>query len=182
MDTAAEASLSKYHTSTRRNSQIHTTWKSKMTAAAILNFGKMSITPDWIELIAPNFMRRWITAMRDDTWPSPNRKLIRVTSSNERLEHRCDRAMISRHTGDLNLQIFLLSLRRIHLFALLSKLLICHSYLSYLESSLIVSSRQLCLPIGVLSATSATTGRALVVGWRRQNNRPSVRFVPPGLL
>ena len=26
-----------------------------MAAAAILNFGKMSITPDWIKLSAPNF-------------------------------------------------------------------------------------------------------------------------------
>ena len=27
-----------------------------MAAAAILNFGKMSITPDWIKIYAPNFM------------------------------------------------------------------------------------------------------------------------------
>ena len=26
-----------------------------MAAAAILNFGKMSITPDWIKISAPNF-------------------------------------------------------------------------------------------------------------------------------
>jgi len=34
--------------SSRRNGQIHINWKSKMAAAAILNFGKMSITLDWI--------------------------------------------------------------------------------------------------------------------------------------
>jgi len=38
----------KYHTiPTRRNGQIRINWKSKMAAAAILNFGKMSITLDW---------------------------------------------------------------------------------------------------------------------------------------
>jgi len=31
---------------------------------AILNFGKTSITPDWIKVFAPNYMRRYITAMR----------------------------------------------------------------------------------------------------------------------
>jgi len=36
--------------STRRYSQIHINWKSKMAAAAILNFGKMSITLDWIKI------------------------------------------------------------------------------------------------------------------------------------
>ena len=50
--------------STRRNGQIHVNWKSKMAAAAILNFGKMSITPDWIKIYAPNFTGRCITAMR----------------------------------------------------------------------------------------------------------------------
>ena len=30
--------------------QIHITWKSKMAAAAIFNFGKMSITLDWIKI------------------------------------------------------------------------------------------------------------------------------------
>ena len=30
--------------------------KSKMAAAAIFNFGKMSITSDWIKISAPNFM------------------------------------------------------------------------------------------------------------------------------
>ena len=41
--------------------------KSKMAAAAIFNFGKMSITPHWIKLSAPNFTGRCITAMR--RWP-----------------------------------------------------------------------------------------------------------------
>ena len=36
--------------STRQNDQIHINWKSKMAAAAILNFGKMAITPDWIKI------------------------------------------------------------------------------------------------------------------------------------
>jgi len=30
--------------------------KSKMAAGAIFKFGKMSITPDWIKIPAPNFM------------------------------------------------------------------------------------------------------------------------------
>jgi len=38
--------------------------KSKMAAAAIFNFGKISITQDWIKLSVPNFMRRCITAMQ----------------------------------------------------------------------------------------------------------------------
>ena len=55
----------KYHTIwTRRNGQIHIIWKSKMAMAAILNFGKMSITPDWIKIYAPNFIAKCITAMR----------------------------------------------------------------------------------------------------------------------
>ena len=40
--------------STRRNGQIHITWKSKMAAAAILSFEKMLITPDWIKISASN--------------------------------------------------------------------------------------------------------------------------------
>jgi len=36
--------------STRRNGQIHINWKSTMAAAAIFNFGKMSITFDWIKI------------------------------------------------------------------------------------------------------------------------------------
>jgi len=38
--------------------------KSKIAAAAIFNFWKMSTTPDWIKIPAPNIMRRCITAMR----------------------------------------------------------------------------------------------------------------------
>jgi len=30
--------------------------KSKMAAATIFNFRKISITPDWIKIAAPNFM------------------------------------------------------------------------------------------------------------------------------
>jgi len=37
--------------------------KSKMAADAIFNFRKLSITPDWIKISAPNFMGRCITAM-----------------------------------------------------------------------------------------------------------------------
>jgi len=47
--------------------QIHITWKSKMVAAAILIFGKMSITPDWIKMFSPNFRGRCFMAMR--RWP-----------------------------------------------------------------------------------------------------------------
>jgi len=38
--------------------------KSKMAAAAMFNFGKISITPDWIKISATNFMGRCIMAMR----------------------------------------------------------------------------------------------------------------------
>ena len=38
--------------------------KFKMAAAAIFNFWKMSITPDWIKISAPNLMWRCVTAMR----------------------------------------------------------------------------------------------------------------------
>ena len=38
---------------------------SKMAAAAISNFGKkISITPDWIKVSAPNFMGRRTKAMQ----------------------------------------------------------------------------------------------------------------------
>ena len=50
----------------------------------------LSIIPDWIKIPTPNFTKRCITAIR--RWPrdkSRNRKLIRVTSSNERLKHKC---------------------------------------------------------------------------------------------
>jgi len=36
---------------------------SKMAATAIFNFGKKSITPDWIKISAPNFMGRHNKAM-----------------------------------------------------------------------------------------------------------------------
>ena len=54
--------------STRQNGQIHINWKSKMAAAAILNFGKISITI-WSGYIisTPNFMGRCTTGMR--RWP-----------------------------------------------------------------------------------------------------------------
>jgi len=54
--------------------------KSKLAAATIFDFRKISITPDWIKICAPNFMPR------DQ---KSNRKLIRVTSSNECLKHMC---------------------------------------------------------------------------------------------
>ena len=38
--------------------------KSEMAAAAIFNFGKISITPDWIKIYAPNFMKRCIETMQ----------------------------------------------------------------------------------------------------------------------
>jgi len=37
--------------------------KYKMAVVTIFNFGKMSITPDWIKIYAPNFMERCIMAM-----------------------------------------------------------------------------------------------------------------------
>ena len=62
--------------------------KSKMAAAAIFNFGKMSITPDWIKTSVPYFMGRCILAMR--RWPHDQKSkpsLIRVTSSSESQKH-----------------------------------------------------------------------------------------------
>ena len=69
-----------------------------------LRFRKMSITPNWIELFAPNVVGRRIAAMR--RWHmvnSQNRKLLRVTSSNECREHRCDdlKALKSSQLTDL---------------------------------------------------------------------------------
>jgi len=37
---------------------------SKRAAAVIFNFGKISITPDWIKISAPNFMGRRNKAMQ----------------------------------------------------------------------------------------------------------------------
>ena len=38
--------------------------KSKMAAVAIFNLGKISITPDWIKVSAPNFVGKCIEAMQ----------------------------------------------------------------------------------------------------------------------
>jgi len=38
--------------------------KYKMAAAAMFNFGKKSITPDWIKISAPKYTGRCITDMR----------------------------------------------------------------------------------------------------------------------
>ena len=77
--------------STRRNGQIHINWKSKITAVAILNFGKIvnnfGLDKDILhQIIWENASRR-----RGDerVTKSRNRKLIRVTSSNEGLKHVC---------------------------------------------------------------------------------------------
>jgi len=76
--------------STRRNSRIHITWKSKLAAAAILNFRKMLITPDWIKISAPNFMGRCIMAMwRWSRDQKSKPKFIRMRSSNEGLKDKC---------------------------------------------------------------------------------------------
>ena len=62
-----------------------------MAAAAILNFGKMSITLDWKKDILHQII--WEDAARrcgdDHVTKSRNRKLIRVTSSNECQKHKC---------------------------------------------------------------------------------------------
>ena len=62
-----------------------------MAAAAILNFGKMSITLDWKKDILHQII--WEDAARrcgdDHVIKNRNCKLIRVTSSNEGLKHMC---------------------------------------------------------------------------------------------
>jgi len=63
--------------------------KSKMAAAAILNFGKMSITPDWIKISAPNFMRRCITAVRRWSCDQKSKPEVRVTVIKWTCEHKC---------------------------------------------------------------------------------------------
>jgi len=72
--------------------------KSKMAAAAIFNFGKMSITPHWINSggnaldkdICTKFYRKMHHDHAEMTMTkSRNRKLIPVTLSNERLKHKC---------------------------------------------------------------------------------------------
>jgi len=61
-----------------------------MAAAAILKFGKMSITLDWIKISAPYFTGICTEPCGDDhVTKCRNRKLIRVTSSNERQKHKC---------------------------------------------------------------------------------------------
>ena len=61
-----------------------------MVVAAILHFGKMSITPDWTKVPAPNFVEDASRLCGDDhVTKSQNRKLIRMTSSNESLKHKC---------------------------------------------------------------------------------------------
>ena len=52
--------------------------KSKMAGAAIFNFVKMSITPDWIKMSAPNFMGRCTTAVR--RWPRDQKSKPEVNS------------------------------------------------------------------------------------------------------
>ena len=59
-----------------------------MAAAAILNFGKMSITFDWIK-ISCNKLYGKMHRGDDHVTKIRNRKLIRVTSSNEGLKHMC---------------------------------------------------------------------------------------------
>ena len=56
-----------------------------MAAAAILNFGKMSITSDWIQ-IGP-ICTKFGGKMHHDQKSKP--ELLRATSSNERLERKC---------------------------------------------------------------------------------------------
>jgi len=76
--------------SRRRNGQIHIIWKSKMAAADILNFGKISITSDCIKIYSPNFMRRCIMVMR--RWPRDQMSKPEVNSRdviNKRLKHKC---------------------------------------------------------------------------------------------
>jgi len=55
-----------------------------MAAAAILNFGKMSITLDLIKIFC---IKLYGKMHHGDVTKSRNRKLIRVTSSNEGLKH-----------------------------------------------------------------------------------------------
>ena len=65
--------------------------KSKMAAAAIFNFGKMSITPHWIKRYLNQILQEDASrpCADDHVTKSRNRKLIRVTSSNERLKQKC---------------------------------------------------------------------------------------------
>jgi len=77
--------LKHHNMSTQKMCQIHITSKSKVPAAAILNFEKNvnNVNVNWILTFAPMFVDRCVTAKR--RWPritkSRNRKLSRVSSS-----------------------------------------------------------------------------------------------------
>ena len=62
-----------------------------MAAAVILNFGKMSITLDWLKDILHQIIWEDAAGRRGDdhVTKSQNRKLIRVTSSNKGLKQMC---------------------------------------------------------------------------------------------
>ena len=62
-----------------------------MAAAVILNFGKMSITLDWLKDILHQIIWEDAAGRRGDdhVTKSRKRKLIRVTSSNEGLKQMC---------------------------------------------------------------------------------------------
>ena len=76
---------------TRRNGQININWKSKITAAAILNLEKNVNNFGLDKDISHQII--WEDAPRrcedDHVTKSRNRKLIHVTSSNESLKHMC---------------------------------------------------------------------------------------------
>jgi len=75
---------------TRRNGQININWKSKITAAAILNLEKNVNNFGLDKDISHRIM--WENAPRRreaHVTKSRNRKLIRVMSSNECLKHMC---------------------------------------------------------------------------------------------
>ena len=58
-----------------------------MAAAAILNFGKLSITLDWIKISWIKLYGKMPHGHAE--MKSRNRKLIRVTSSTKGLKHMC---------------------------------------------------------------------------------------------
>jgi len=61
-----------------------------MATAAILDFGKVSITPDWIKYLHQILSKDVSRPCGDDhVTKSRNRKLISVTSSNEFLKDKC---------------------------------------------------------------------------------------------
>ena len=75
--------------STHPNSQIHIIWKSKMAAAAILNFQK-NVNNSGLDKVHQILCEDASRPCRDDhVTKDRNRKLIPVTSSNERLKHKC---------------------------------------------------------------------------------------------